>query len=300
MPILLIALYFQFYTGFKEVIHAEKSVNPKATDYFSHAMLINMGEMLVHDFLFIDYDSVLFKPLHALQDHLCNKGKNYVVSDNLAEEGVWWSLIHLNKYGLVKSGRRDRSLIKKELSSTASLPMRVQAYKYFHAVMDEGVWGVDFGGKEYSAAFGLFVFPFYKVSYTYPGETEEQQIDNYWDDHSLYQKALVSYQKYKNYFRRDPEVDRKSGAITSSMIGRLNYLVGFNIFKNQPEAICGSLLDDYLAFLSSPWLDINEIGPNQNKTVNAVLEDVVEKCPARQTEIINTQKHFQERGQVVL
>lgn len=60
IPLLLVALYFQFYIGFNKVIHADKSVNPRATDYFVHAMLINMGEMLVHDFLFIDYDSFLF------------------------------------------------------------------------------------------------------------------------------------------------------------------------------------------------------------------------------------------------
>ena len=129
IPLIFIALYFQFHTSFKEVIHADKSVNPIATDYFAHAMLINMGEMFVHDFLFIDYDSLLFKPLHALQDNLFNEGKKHIASDNLAEEGVWWSLIHLNKYGLVKSGRRDRSLIKKELSSIESLSMRDQAYK---------------------------------------------------------------------------------------------------------------------------------------------------------------------------
>jgi hypothetical protein len=180
IPLLLVALYFQFYIGFNKVIQADKSVNPRATDYFSHAMLVNMGEMLVHDFLFIDYDSFLFKPLHALQDYLFNEGKKYVASDNLAEEGVWWSLIQLNKYGLVKSGRPDRSLIMKELYNKKSLPMRVQALEYFYAVVDTGVKGIDFGGKEFSAAYGLFVFSFHNISYTYPGKTRDEQKENFW------------------------------------------------------------------------------------------------------------------------
>ncbi len=292
IPFLLVALYFQFHTSFKEVIHADRSVNPKATNYFAHAMLINMGEMLVHDFFFIDYDNFLFKPLHALQDNLFKEGQKYIASDNLAEEGVWWSLIHLNKYGLIRSGRKDRSLIEKELKSKNSLPMRDQALKYFYAVIDEGVKGVEFGGKEFSATYGLFIFPFYKISYTYSGETRSKQIDNYWEDHSLYQKSLISYQKYKSYFRNDPRVSEKSGAITSSMIGRLSYLIGFNMFNNHLEPACGQLLDDYLMTLTSQELDVDELGPNRIKTVDVILKDLATKCPMRQIEILNTKKQF--------
>jgi hypothetical protein len=274
------------------VIHADKSVNPRATDYFAHAMLISMGEMLVHDFLFIDYDSFLFKPLHALQDYLFNEGKKYVASDNLAEEGVWWSLIHLNKYGLIKSGRRDKSLIVKELYNKKSLPIRAQALEYFYAVVDTGVKGIDFGGKEFSAAYGLFVVPFHSVYYTYPGKTEDEQVDNYWADHSLWQRSLASYQAYKTFFRSDPELNTKSGAITSSMIRRLSYLTGFNVLNNHPENACGPLLDDYLSILLSPEVDVDELGSNRINTVKAVLKDLIKKCPARRTEILNTRKQF--------
>ena len=290
---LLIALYFQFYKGFKEIIHADKSVNPRATNYFAHAMLINMGEMLVHDFLFIDYDSFLLQPLHALQDHLFTEGQKYVAKDNLAEEGVWWSLIHLNKYGLVKSGRKDRSLIKKELSNKDSLPMREKALEYFNAAIDDRVNGVDFGNKEFSAVFGLFVFPFYKISYTYPGKTRDEQVNNYWADNNLYLKALSSYEKYKKFLESEPELSSKmSGPLTSSIAGRLSYLLDYNIFNNDQESACGVLLDDYLDILSSPMLDIKEFDSIRIEVVNFTLKKLNRKCLARQTDIQKVQKEF--------
>lgn len=293
IPFLLVVIYFLFYKSFKEVIHADLSINPRATNYFAHAMLINMGEMLVHDFLFIDYDSFLFKPLHAIQDHLFTEGQKYVAEDNLAEEGVWWSLIHLNKYGLVKSGRKDRSFIKKELSNKDSLPMREQALKYFYAVIDEGVKGVDFGNKEFSAAFGLFVFPFYKVSFTYPGKTRDDQIDNYWADHSLYLKALSSYEKYKAFLESEPELRSKLfGPLSSSIVGRLNYLLYFNTLNSHQDSACGLLLDDYLVILSSSALDMKEFDPVRIKVVNATLEHLNKMCTTREADIQKAQKYF--------
>ena len=292
IPFLMVALYFQFHASFKEVIHADKSVNPKATDYFAHAMLINMGEMLVHDFLFIDYDSFLFKPLHALQNNLFKEGQKYVASDNLAEEGVWWSLIHLNKYGLVRSGRRDRSLIKKELSNKKSLPMREQARKYYYAVIDEGVKGVDFGGKEFSAAFGLFVFPFYKISETYPGETRAERVDNYWEDNDNYQNALISYQKFTRYIADNPYLKGKHDAVYTSLVNRVDALIYFNILHHNLNVACGQLLDDYLVMLTRPELDITKWNSVQTKTVDILLEKTALGCPAIKTEILNTQKYF--------
>lgn len=292
IPFLTIALYLQFYSSFKEVIHADKSVNPKATDYFAHAMLINMGEMIAHDFLFIDYDSFIFKPLHALQDHLFNEGKKHLASDNLAEEGVWWSLLHLNKYGLLGSGRRDRSLIKKELSCTESLPMREQAHKYFHAVIDEGVKGIDFGGKEFSAAFGLFVFPFYKISDTYPGETSNQQTDNYWEDKDNHHKSLVSYQKFTKYIAGNPYLEGKQGSVYTSLIYRLENLIYFNSLHGNFDVSCGQLLDDYLDLLTSPELDLDKWDSIQVKTINIVLEESASNCQERKPEILKLQRTF--------
>ena len=130
--------------------------------------------------------------------------------------------------------------------------------------------------------------------HTYPGETRNEQVNNYWADHSLYLKAVSSYEKYIAFLESEPGLSSKmSGPLSSSIVGRLNYLLDFNIINNHHDSACGILLDDYLVILSSSELDIKEFDSVRIKVVNVTLEKLNKICTTREADIQKAQKYFQ-------
>lgn len=293
IPFIIIALHFHFHSAFKKIIHADKSVNPIATDYFAHAMLINMGTKIIHDFVFVDYDSFLLKPLSLLEDRFFSIGQQHIDPGNIAEEGAWWALLHMDKFGIIKSfgiKRRDKSMHLSRLPNEESLAIRNKAYNYFLAIVDSGVRGIDLKEKEFSAVYALFTIPFNRISHNYPGQTEKERIDNYWEDPENYRKAFLSNQKFKKYIRNNPYYKKRSVAVNSTLRGRLGYLLGFNYFNKHPDVLCGKLLDDYLNLLASPELDSAKIN---KKVIAANLKDFAQECPTQKDKINSIQEKFQ-------
>jgi hypothetical protein len=295
IPIIIVVLHFNFYFAFKKVIHADKSVNPIATNYFAHAMLVDMGAKLIHDYMFVDYDSLILKPLLSLEDYLFQIGKKYINPDNIAEEGAWWALLHMDKYGLIKT-RNDTSMGLSRLSNEESLAIRNKAYSYFLTIVDSGVKGIDLKDKEFSAVYALFVIPFKNISEIYPGATKDERMGRYWNDKNNYKKEFISYQKYKKYIFRNPYYKEKYIIINNAIISRLFDLLAFNYLNNHQDDLCGPLLDDYLTILASPGVEPNNIGKPRMRNIKVILSVTANACHERKSDIISIQKKFHNGG----
>lgn len=290
IPFIIVLLHFLFLSAFKKVIHADKSVNPLATDSFAHAMTIAIETKLIHDYLFVDYGSFLLNPLYLLEDHFFATGQKYISPDNIAEEAIWWSLLHMDKYDLIR-GRQDKNKGLSHLSNETSLAIHDQAYKYFLIAVGTKVKGIDFGAQGFSAMSGLFIIPFYNISDTYPGKTKKERIHNYWIDYDNYQRALLSYQKYKDYIADSPYLKGKNDIVNSNIIGRLSYLIYFNYRNNHLDTACNQLLTDYLDILASPETKPDKlIAAGRIETIKVILEDVATKCPKQRNKILNVRE----------
>lgn len=144
-PLILITIHFHLNTALQKKNHAENSVNPAATDNFSHAALVAHYVKIIHDRFFVDYDSVLFKPFYNLESSFFKKGQQGIKSGNLGEEAVWWYLIHSERMAFSTQGRKDSSMWISTLAPNASWELREQLFNYFMAITNGEIQGVQFG-----------------------------------------------------------------------------------------------------------------------------------------------------------
>ncbi|WP_020586367.1 hypothetical protein [Desulfobacter curvatus] len=107
LPLVVIATHFHLNTALQKKIHVENSINPAATDNFSHAALVAHYVKIIHDRFFVDCDSVLFKPFYNLESSFFKKGQQGIKPGNLGEEAVWWYLINSERMAFAAQGRKD-------------------------------------------------------------------------------------------------------------------------------------------------------------------------------------------------
>ncbi|HBT87323.1 hypothetical protein [Desulfobacter sp.] len=295
-PLILIAIHINFNVGLQKVVHAENSVNPDATNSFSHATLIGDYIDRIHDTFFIDYDSILFTPLYKLETYFFKKGQKSIQPDNLGEEGVWWFLVYGERYGFCKQGREDESLLITNLPPKKSWEIRMQVYNYFLAITDGRIKGIKFGKPVSDSAHNFFQVVFIKICDLYPWEIDGEWIEECWDDRSLFEKQLTLYRRFKNYIRTDPFLDTHK-LVQNNMHVRLEHLIYHYLLENNTTNACGKLLDDYLQILGNDnyrrQLIANSEKPSiRIEEVNIVLKKAGQLCTGKKKRILDIQKKY--------
>jgi hypothetical protein len=295
-PLILIAVHINFNVGLQKVVHAENSVNPDATNSFSHATLIGDYIDRIHDTFFIDYDSILFTPLYKLETYFFKKGQQGIQPDNLGEEGVWWFLVYGERYGFCKQGREDESLLIINLPPKKSWEIRMLVYNYFLAITDGKIKGIKFGKPISDSVHNFFQVVFIKICDLYPREIDGKWIEKCWDDRSLFEKQRTLYMHFKEYIRSDPFLDTHK-LVQNNMHVRLEHLIYHYLLEDNSDNACGCLLDDYLQILGSDnyrhQLIVNSEKPTiRREEVNIVLKKAAQVCAGKRTFVLDVQKKY--------
>jgi hypothetical protein len=295
-PLILIAIHINFNVGLQKAVHAENSVNPDATNSFSHATLIGDYIDRIHDTFFIDYDSILFTPLYKLETYFFKKGQQGIQPDNLGEEGVWWFLVYGERYGFCGQGRNDESLWIMNLPKDESWKLRNLVYNYFLAITDRKIKGIKFGKPVSGSVHNFFQAVFVDVDELYPREVDGEWLEEWWDDRVFFEKQLVLYLRYKEYIKSDPFLDSHKNA-NRNMQRNLDFLIYHYLLKQNTANACGGLLDDYLQILGKDDYRRQLIGtygrsaPRVEDLIG-VLEKAAQVCAGKKKYILDIQKKY--------
>jgi hypothetical protein len=129
IPIVFIALYFNFYTGIEQKYNTKNSVNPEATRYFVHATTVSFFIYLVHSKSWLDFDNPIFIPAYKLRDYFFEKGEKLVQEDN-AENVLWWRVNYFEFYGFFQTSRNDHTMAIHTLDRDTQIKLKTRLYHY--------------------------------------------------------------------------------------------------------------------------------------------------------------------------
>ncbi|RXJ69309.1 hypothetical protein CRV08_04685 [Halarcobacter ebronensis] len=231
-PLIFLVIHLSFYFSTKSIVKANQSVNPEATEYFIHANVIaTLWINILHDYLFINYDSKLMKPFLVTTNYFFQKGEYYINPKN-AENAVWWFLTYSRIYKIHSSFRNDNSMNIYFLSKDEEMRLRYKLTDYIINLGENGVKGVDFGKYTISAMHSFFGthFSHINIDKHYLGDTEIQRVRNFKSDKNLYNAKVKSYESYRK-FLGDKKNQDKDWLLTSlnNLSTRLNWLIAIDI-----------------------------------------------------------------------
>jgi len=227
IPFIIIVIHFSFYFSIKSLVNADKSVNPQATEYFVQANTISTVWInTIHDYLFIDYDSPIMKPLLDITDYYFNKGEK-LLSPNNAEDAVWWFLTYAYIYNINFSSRKDNSMDIYKLPKDKEMDLRYKLADYIIKIGNYGVKGVEFGEYESSAMHAFFATHFSEIDYNkhYRGKSEGARIYAFWHDDKLYHKRIATYKAYIKFVDHDKFLEGWRLYSLNNILGRVIYFV---------------------------------------------------------------------------
>jgi len=140
LPLILIALYFNFYTGIEKKYNTKNSVNPEATRYFVHATTVSFFIYLIHRISWLDFDNPIFKPAYKLRDYFFEKGEELVQKDN-AENVLWWRVNYFELYAFFQTKRNDRTMSIHTLDRDIQIKLKTRLYHYILKLCNYSVKG---------------------------------------------------------------------------------------------------------------------------------------------------------------
>ncbi len=143
IPIIFIALYFNFYTGIEQKYNTKNSVNPEATRYFVHATTVSFFIYLVHSKSWLDFDNPIFIPAYKLRDYFFEKGESLVQEDN-AENVLWWRVNYFEFYGIIQTTRNDHTMAIHTLDRDTQIKLKTKLYEYILKLCNYPVKGEVF------------------------------------------------------------------------------------------------------------------------------------------------------------
>lgn len=143
IPIILIALYFNFYAGIEQKYNTKNSVNPEATRYFVHATTVSFFIYLTHRISWLDFDNPIFIPAYKLRDYFFEKGESLVQEDN-AENVLWWRVNYFEFYGIIQTSRNDHTMAIHTLDRDVQIKLKTRLYHYILKLCNYPVKGEVF------------------------------------------------------------------------------------------------------------------------------------------------------------
>lgn len=143
IPIIFIALYFNFYTGIEQKYNTKNSVNPEATRYFVHATTVSFFIYLTHRISWLDFDNPIFIPAYKLRDYFFEKGESLVQEDN-AENVLWWRVNYFEFYGFFQTSRNDHTMAIHTLDRDTQIKLKTKLYEYILKLCNYPVKGEVF------------------------------------------------------------------------------------------------------------------------------------------------------------
>lgn len=146
LPVIILSIYFTFFTAIEKIHKVKNSVNPEATNYYVHATTVSVFIFALHDYVFLDFDNPIFKPLYKLRDYFFEKGESLIPNDN-SENIVWWDQNYSTIYGSVASDRRDETMTIDKLDKDNQLKLRERIYNYLLKFSEYPVKGDMFSHK---------------------------------------------------------------------------------------------------------------------------------------------------------
>lgn len=290
IPLIIIAIHFTFYSTLKDIVHAEKSVNPIATDSFAHAASISWYIGIAHNYLYINYDSSLLNPLYKLENYFFKEGQKYLAKDNLGEEGVWWYLINSDRYDFTIQKRVDLSVTLSARPKEESLAIRDRLYNYFLAITDIGIQGVEFGKFKSDTVHGLFdgIYGDYAALYPFERNNKIVVLEN---DFELMDREVILYEQYKTFIADDPFIDRYK-YVYHSILNVLEPILFSHLYHKKTSIACGSLLMDYLDIFINPKINKKNVLSFDYKYTKIILRKVKAACPNRKVAILSAEEQI--------
>lgn len=146
IPVIILGVYFTFFTTIEKIHKVKNSVNPEATNYYVHATTVSVFIFALHDYVFLDFDNPIFKPLYKLRDYFFEKGESLIPNDN-SENIVWWDQNYSKIYDLKDSSRNDTSMTIDKLDKDSQLKLRERIYNYILKFSEYPVRGDIFNPK---------------------------------------------------------------------------------------------------------------------------------------------------------
>ncbi len=309
IPLVIIAIHFNFYFSIKSLVNANKSVNPKATEYFVQANTISTVWInAIHNYLFVDYDSPIMKPLIGITNYYFNKGEK-LVSENNAEDAVWWFLTYAYIYSINTSDRDDDSMDIYLLPKDEEIKLRYKLADYVIKLGDYGVKGIEFDKYESSAMHAMFAVSFSGINIDkhYTGTTEQDRINHYWKDKKLYDYRVKTYKAYMKFLKNDPYKEGWELYSLNSLSGRLWIFVAKDIRNAEVMTNCkNQYIEKYLNNLNNlvrlinigdnsiPSKKVKEKSSRLFETNMAVLDILQTSCPKFRTKVKQLKKQLNQ------
>ncbi|MDD4950740.1 hypothetical protein [Sulfuricurvum sp.] len=311
IPLVIIAIHFNFYFATQRIVKADESINQEATSYFIHANVISMLWInATHTYLFVDYDSWLMKPLIVLTDYFFEKGEVLIQPHN-GEDGVWWYLTYAYIYNLSTSQRIDTSMDIYSLPKNEEMNLRNKLTRYIIKIGNDGVKGVDFGKYESSAMHTMFATHLSNIDVEkhYTGNTKQEKIGTYLHDKNINAYANDSYVAYVRFLKKDQFKSGWELFILNNLNERVRFLIFNDMVNFSSQNICtNKYIPSYLTYIK--LINIKSLNrKNQNDDIpnqkvkkmfedrerdRIVLTQIKNSCPNFGDEINQIEITFQQ------
>lgn len=311
IPLVVVALHFNFYFSTQRIVKADQSINHEATSYFIHANVVStLWINTIHTYLFVDYDSWIMKPLIALTDHFFEKGETLIQPHN-GEDGVWWYLTYAYINNLSTAQRVDISMDIYSLPKEEEMKLRNKLTQYIIKIGNDGVKGVDFGKYESSAMHTMFATHLSNIDVEkhYIGNTKQEKIGAYLHDKKINAYANESYAAYVRFLKKDKFKSGWELFILNNLNERVRFLIFNDMVNFSSQNICtNKYIPSYLTYLK--LINIKSLNrKNQNDDIpnqkakkmfedrerdRIVLTEIKKSCPNFGNEINQIEITFQQ------
>lgn len=201
IPIIFIALYFNFYTGIEQKYNTKNSVNPEATRYFVHATTVSFFIYLTHRISWLDFDNPIFIPAYKLRDYFFEKGESLVQEDN-AENVLWWRVNYFEFYGFFQTSRNDHTMAIHTLDRDTQIKLKTKLYEYILKLCNYPVKGEVFAPiTNLQDKVGSLIYGYDTYSHTlYDGKDKLEQSLNFYKD-------SIQKERYANIYKAISKLD---------------------------------------------------------------------------------------------